>query len=210
MQLYMGDFKKFGGNSHRGNDTFNRGQGERPNFGGGKPPYIGGDRGEREMFKATCAECGKPCEVPFRPSGERPVYCRDCFQSIGPQDRGDRPDRNSPDSRGQANSPKQDFAPRQNLAPRISYTPPQQQGSGEDKRLDNLKIQLATAISKLDKLINILSNTAHSTPKAAQANTKTLHDTLASIATTASKKETAKAKTPKRKPAKKKKIFSLF
>ena len=40
----------------------------------------GGFNRERpEMFKATCAECGKPCEVPFRPSGDKPVYCRDCF-----------------------------------------------------------------------------------------------------------------------------------
>jgi CxxC-x17-CxxC domain-containing protein len=41
----------------------------------------GGDRfgGPREMHKATRAECKKECEVPFKPSGERPVYCRDCF-----------------------------------------------------------------------------------------------------------------------------------
>ena len=33
----------------------------------------------REMFKATCADCGKETEVPFRPSMDRPVYCRECF-----------------------------------------------------------------------------------------------------------------------------------
>ena len=37
------------------------------------------DRGPREMHKATCAECKKECEVPFKPSEDRPVYCRDCF-----------------------------------------------------------------------------------------------------------------------------------
>lgn len=37
------------------------------------------DRGPREMHKATCAECGQECEVPFKPDGSRPVYCRDCF-----------------------------------------------------------------------------------------------------------------------------------
>jgi CxxC-x17-CxxC domain-containing protein len=45
--------------------------------------YQGSDgfeRGPREMHKATCAECNKECEVPFKPSGDRPVYCRDCFQ----------------------------------------------------------------------------------------------------------------------------------
>ena len=41
----------------------------------------GGDFGSRpkEMHKAVCAECGKECTVPFKPSGDRPVYCKDCF-----------------------------------------------------------------------------------------------------------------------------------
>lgn len=38
------------------------------------------NRQEREMFPATCANCGKETTVPFRPSGEKPVYCRECFQ----------------------------------------------------------------------------------------------------------------------------------
>lgn len=37
-------------------------------------------RSEREMFTATCASCGKTATVPFRPSGDKPVYCRDCYQ----------------------------------------------------------------------------------------------------------------------------------
>jgi CxxC-x17-CxxC domain-containing protein len=36
--------------------------------------------GPLEMHKATCAKCGERCEVPFRPSGDKPVYCRDCFK----------------------------------------------------------------------------------------------------------------------------------
>jgi CxxC-x17-CxxC domain-containing protein len=32
------------------------------------------------MYPATCAACGKETEVPFQPSGDRPVYCRECFQ----------------------------------------------------------------------------------------------------------------------------------
>ncbi|PIV69088.1 MAG: hypothetical protein COS08_05405, partial [Euryarchaeota archaeon CG01_land_8_20_14_3_00_38_12] len=35
------------------------------------------DSQPREMHKATCADCGKECEVPFEPSGDRPVYCRE-------------------------------------------------------------------------------------------------------------------------------------
>jgi len=38
------------------------------------------NRSDREMFPAICATCGKGTTVPFRPSGDRPIYCRDCFQ----------------------------------------------------------------------------------------------------------------------------------
>lgn len=38
-------------------------------------------RPQREMHSATCAACGVETQVPFRPSGDRPVYCRDCFSS---------------------------------------------------------------------------------------------------------------------------------
>jgi len=40
----------------------------------------GYNRSEREMFPVICATCGKETTVPFQPSGDRPVYCRDCFQ----------------------------------------------------------------------------------------------------------------------------------
>lgn len=32
-----------------------------------------------ELFDTTCTTCGKPCSVPFRPDGTKPVLCRDCF-----------------------------------------------------------------------------------------------------------------------------------
>jgi len=38
-------------------------------------------RGDREMYTAICAACGKETKVPFKPSGDKPVYCRDCYQS---------------------------------------------------------------------------------------------------------------------------------
>jgi len=63
----MGDFKKrFGG--HGGG--FNR----RGGFGGGR------DRGPVTMHQATCDQCGKSCEVPFKPTGDKPVYCSICFE----------------------------------------------------------------------------------------------------------------------------------
>lgn len=39
------------------------------------------NRQQREMFPATCAACGVETQVPFRPSGDRPVYCSDCYSS---------------------------------------------------------------------------------------------------------------------------------
>jgi len=45
--------------------------------------YGGGySRGPREMFDAVCARCGKDTQVPFRPTGARPVYCSDCFRLV--------------------------------------------------------------------------------------------------------------------------------
>ena len=41
----------------------------------------GGRGGLREMFSVTCSSCGQAAEVPFQPRGDKPVYCRDCFQS---------------------------------------------------------------------------------------------------------------------------------
>jgi len=47
-------------------------------FGGGGGGG-GGGRPQREMYDATCAACGAPARVPFRPAEGRPVYCRDCY-----------------------------------------------------------------------------------------------------------------------------------
>ena len=71
-------------------------------FGGGRRDF-GGGRGfgrnsDRPMFKAICSNCGKECEVPFRPTGAKPVFCSECFEKRSReaghsnfQDRGPRP-----------------------------------------------------------------------------------------------------------------------
>jgi len=46
-------------------------------FQGGRRNF--GDFRVREMHKATCADCGQECEVPFKPREGKPVYCRDCY-----------------------------------------------------------------------------------------------------------------------------------
>ncbi len=53
----------------------------RAELGGGSYGGGGGYGGQREMFSATCASCGKEARVPFQPRGDKPVYCSDCFRS---------------------------------------------------------------------------------------------------------------------------------
>ena len=48
-------------------------------YGGGGGGYR--DRGPREMFTATCSNCGREAQVPFRPTSGKPVYCTDCLKS---------------------------------------------------------------------------------------------------------------------------------
>ncbi len=107
-------------------------------FGGGggfkKRSYGGGGEGRPEMHQATCASCGKICEVPFRPNGEKPVYCRDCF-----------------------NNPDREFAPPKNFdrgnsfREKPSYRPePRERSGGSDNA------ELANIAKKLDKIISLL------------------------------------------------------
>lgn len=52
---------------------------------GGRPSF--GNRGSdwpAESFDATCSGCNAHCEVPFRPNGKKPVYCRNCFKQNAP------------------------------------------------------------------------------------------------------------------------------
>jgi CxxC-x17-CxxC domain-containing protein len=44
-----------------------------------QPPKHDHQQG-RQMYKATCADCKKDCEIPFKPMGDRPVYCQECFR----------------------------------------------------------------------------------------------------------------------------------
>lgn len=36
----------------------------------------------RQMYDATCSKCGQPTQVPFQPTGDRPVYCSNCFKEV--------------------------------------------------------------------------------------------------------------------------------
>lgn len=41
------------------------------------------DRGSQGMHDVVCAKCGKDCQVPFKPTTDKPVFCNDCFRSTG-------------------------------------------------------------------------------------------------------------------------------
>jgi CxxC-x17-CxxC domain-containing protein len=51
------------------------------NSGGGSSGGYGSSA-RREMFPATCAQCGKDTKVPFQPRQDRPVYCSDCYNKV--------------------------------------------------------------------------------------------------------------------------------
>lgn len=50
---------------------------------GGKKRFGDRDRERPQMHEATCSACGKRCEVPFKPTGDKPVYCSECFSKQG-------------------------------------------------------------------------------------------------------------------------------
>lgn len=78
----MGNFNR---NNERQGGGFHRGFGGGKTFGGGN--RFGGRDGQvssdRPMHRAVCDTCGADFELPFRPKGDRPVFCKDCFGKKG-------------------------------------------------------------------------------------------------------------------------------
>jgi len=73
----MGNFRDDGRNrfNNRGGGFRDRG-GRRDGHRSGRP-----DRGPATMYQAVCDECGESCEVPFKPTNDKPVYCNTCFNA---------------------------------------------------------------------------------------------------------------------------------
>ena len=146
---HMGNFQNSG--DRRGGFSGGRSGGSRGGFSGGRGGDRGGDRrggfgGDREvtMHKATCADCGKECEVPFKPSGDKPVFCSDCFRNKRDDsdrggDRGERRDFGSREPRREFNSRPE----------RSSFSRPAP--SNEDT-----KKQFAELNTKIDRLIGVV------------------------------------------------------
>ncbi|MGB9802927.1 zinc-ribbon domain containing protein [Desulfofundulus sp.] len=36
---------------------------------------------EQQMYDTFCSACGAPTRVPFKPTGRKPIYCRECMAS---------------------------------------------------------------------------------------------------------------------------------
>lgn len=85
---------------------------------------FGRDSNKPAMHRATCAECGDSCEVPFRPTGGKPVFCNNCFR-------------------------REDKKPSQGH----SHT------HSESKKPDQFKEQLEKLNYKLDKILKLLDST---------------------------------------------------
>jgi len=134
--------KRKGGSQFGGGKKFGSGRGGNRNFGGdrgGNRSFGGGrdrDRSDVQMYTAVCSDCNKSCEVPFKPSSDKPVFCNDCFKNK----------RVSRDSR----------EPRDNKGLKISFDNKRvfQQGGGDSQ---NYKVQFETLNTKLDKILKILN-----------------------------------------------------
>ena len=89
----------FGGSRGGSRGGFGGGRGGGRSFGGSRGGFGGERRGPLEMHDATCAKCAKQCQVPFKPTGDKPVLCSDCFRNSGD------PRGNARESRGSGNAP---------------------------------------------------------------------------------------------------------
>ena len=74
--------RNFDRDSRPGDSRGGKGFGKR-SFGGGRGGFGGRDGARPQMHQATCGKCGQDCQVPFRPTGDRPVFCKTCFDSQG-------------------------------------------------------------------------------------------------------------------------------
>ena len=108
------------------------------------------DSGPREMHDAVCAECNKNCQVPFKPTGDKPIKCSDCFKKSDPGGRtGDRGARGGFGDRGGRST----FSDRPKPKPQIDYT----------KHLESIS-------AKMDKIIRLLETGSADRPEGTTAS----------------------------------------
>ncbi|MDO8528267.1 MAG: hypothetical protein Q7S06_00015 [Nanoarchaeota archaeon] len=114
--------------------------------GGFRDRNSGGfERGRPEMHEVTCSKCKRQCEVPFRPTGDKPVFCSDCFRKG--EDSGSS-SRSNFDSRNRNFNPRSNFSPRNSFDSRDKNTTSQSGISSDQFKQIN---------TKLDKIIAFLN-----------------------------------------------------
>lgn len=156
-----------------------------------------------ESFKTNCNKCNNVCEVPFRPNGKKPVYCKDCFVRDDSRD--------SRDSRGpRSNSFRDNDFRNDSRAPRSEserFSTPRPTVAPADPRIDALQQELRIVHEKLDTLIENLHASAYGSILAESARKNTPEKAAPAKAVAAKKEEPKKKGTPtktaKSAPAKK-------
>jgi CxxC-x17-CxxC domain-containing protein len=101
---------------------------------------FGNSSGPRQMHRTICDSCGKDCEVPFRPSGEKPVYCSDCFEK--------NKDASEPRRFDDRSFRKPRFEDRDSRPPRFD---------NRDSKPSQNNEQFNALNAKLDKILSILA-----------------------------------------------------
>ena len=155
-----GDRGGFGGKPSFGGNRGGFDRGDRPSF--GKKPWDKGGRdvGDKQMFSATCASCGKQCQVPFKPVDGRPVYCNDCFGS----NRDEGANRGGSDRSYSSPAPRRDFNSH-DRNDRPSFSPKQ----APDNRIDGVSKQLEKVSMQLDQLIGMMKQSVSNQPAQVRA-----------------------------------------
>ncbi len=119
-----------------------------------KKSYAGRSSDDIEVtfYKATCADCKKTCEVPFRPNGEKPVFCRDCFGSKkGADERGgERNVHPQFENRGMAHTWSDRSAARPTYA-----------SDAKPQVSDEMKRQFSDILYKIEKLTTLVEKLVH-------------------------------------------------
>ncbi len=143
----MTDFKKSARFSRDNKPGGFKGGGfSRPSFGGGPRRTGGRDEGRpTETFSATCSKCNSACEVPFRPNGKKPVFCRNCFVRDD-----ERP--STYEKRSYGSNEKRSYGSDRPVAAAPAF---------DDSRIIALQKELAIVHAKLDTLIQNLEGAAY-------------------------------------------------
>lgn len=130
------------------NRSFNR---DRRPSGGGRS-FDRGTR-DREMHRTTCSNCGKECEVPFKPNGSKPVFCSDCFEKNGGEQRRSNDRDYSAPRRSNFEDRRPSFNENRGYDRPQNFDRPQ----ASERPQQNNNAQFAELSSKLDRIITLLT-----------------------------------------------------